>query len=422
MVFQNEINLFDKDVLISRFHDLNTQVTAVQGKIAAIISDTDIREYMNGNKTVYQKLTSVEMTVDGLRTTVQDTVEESERVSGLISKFLQSSNSIEARVQQVAENRCVAKAEIIARINESSEMDPNNPSSELQINADKISLKGKTIRLNSDNITIDSDYFKVSRTGSITATSGTIAKFTIGRADVGQSSERGFIRYGMTRLEDRTHNGIYIGTDGISLGKGSFRVTAAGDLYASSGTFGGDLAAAGGTFSGDLEAAGGTFSGSLRAARGTFSGSLSAADGTFTGNLRAAGGTFSGSLSAADGTFVGDVLVTQGTTGNFLQVRASDARLVGGNTGQEYGYIDGAAYFTDESTNPPSPRHGWRIDSNAILFTTNCIAVAEADNTTLTHWKGFSGELIWMVNVMGTSDYVPARFKFVHGLMVGIVT
>jgi len=39
---------------------------------------------------------------------------------------------------------------------------------------------------------------------------------------------------GMTSLSDTTHNGVYVGTDGIALGKGVFKVTNTGDLIANS--------------------------------------------------------------------------------------------------------------------------------------------------------------------------------------------
>lgn len=65
----------------------------------------------------------------------------------------------------------------------------------------------------------------------LTATIGNASnKITIGTGTSGHSS----IRYGMTTLADTTNNGFYIGTDGIALGKGVFKVTAAGALTATS--------------------------------------------------------------------------------------------------------------------------------------------------------------------------------------------
>lgn len=61
----------------------------------------------------------------------------------------------------------VGEDEVISAINLSSE--------EAQINADKISLKGKTIQLTSDNIAINSRYLQIDKYGNITASKGTFS-------------------------------------------------------------------------------------------------------------------------------------------------------------------------------------------------------------------------------------------------------
>lgn len=70
--------------------------------------------------------------------------------------------------------------------------------------------------------------------GNITATSG-----YIGNGSSGFEITSTAIRNGMTSLSDTSHNGIYIGTNGIALGQGKFKVTNAGAITATSGTIGG---------------------------------------------------------------------------------------------------------------------------------------------------------------------------------------
>jgi len=48
---------------------------------------------------------------------------------------------------------------------------------------------------------------------------------------------------GMTSLGDTSHNGVYVGVDGIALGKGNFKVDAYGNLTANNGTFKGNVSA-----------------------------------------------------------------------------------------------------------------------------------------------------------------------------------
>jgi len=76
--------------------------------------------------------------------------------------------------------------------------------------------------------------------GKITATSGTIGasdgnKITIG----GVSQNRAYIYSGVTSVGDISHDGFYLGTDGLTIGTGVFKVTPAGAVTAKSGTIGG---------------------------------------------------------------------------------------------------------------------------------------------------------------------------------------
>ena len=64
--------------------------------------------------------------------------------------------------------------------------------------------------------------------GKITATSG-----YIGNGSQGFEITSTAIRNGMESLNDTTHNGIYIGTNGIALGKGKFKVDTSGNITAS---------------------------------------------------------------------------------------------------------------------------------------------------------------------------------------------
>ena len=69
-------------------------------------------------------------------------------------------------------------------------------------------------------------------TGEIRATSG-----YIGNSSTGFTITASAIRNGMTSFNDTVHNGVYIGTDGIALGGGKFKVSPNGELAASSGWF-----------------------------------------------------------------------------------------------------------------------------------------------------------------------------------------
>lgn len=73
-------------------------------------------------------------------------------------------------------------------------------------------------------------------TGKITATSGYIGNASQG-FEIGSRS----IFNGMTSLNDTQRNGIYIGVDGIALGKGKFKVDSSGNVSATNMTLSGTL-------------------------------------------------------------------------------------------------------------------------------------------------------------------------------------
>ena len=111
-------------------------------------------------------------------------------------------------------------------------------------------------------------------TGKITATSG-----FIGNGSQGFEISSRSLFNGMTSLNDTTHNGVYVGVDGISLGRGNFKVDASGNLTARRGTFGSLSVDSGGTssYSGRLSGCGGSVSSGLSYGGGSY-GSLSSLD------------------------------------------------------------------------------------------------------------------------------------------------
>ena len=111
-------------------------------------------------------------------------------------------------------------------------------------------------------------------TGKITATSG-----YIGNGSQGFEISSRSLFNGMTSLNDTLHNGVYVGVDGISLGRGNFKVDASGNLTARRGTFGSLSVDSGGTssYSGRLSGCGGSVSSGLSYGGGSY-GSLSSLD------------------------------------------------------------------------------------------------------------------------------------------------
>ena len=115
----------------------------------------------------------------------------------------------------------------------------NQSATSVAIQAAHISLAGKTIALTSDNITIDSTYFKVSKTGAITATSGTIGGFTIDGTSIHTAGTSGSSTTSGAIYLSNSSSGFTRSIGGTSRSNlrfaigANFAVGATGSLYAS---------------------------------------------------------------------------------------------------------------------------------------------------------------------------------------------
>ena len=89
--------------------------------------------------------------------------------------------------------------------------------------------------------------FVVRSDGSVVMSTGHIGLGTK-KIEIGADATDAYLYYGMTSLSDTTHDGFFVGTTGIALGKGAFKVTAAGALTAKSANVTGTINATAGTF------------------------------------------------------------------------------------------------------------------------------------------------------------------------------
>lgn len=283
----------------------------------------------------------------------------------------------------------------------------------LQINMETGAMTAKNFAIDDNG----NAYFKGNGEfeGSITANKGYIGG--IG----GFTIEAGKLYSGMDSFPEQPTSvskdkNVYIGTDGIALGNGNFRVDSNGKLYANSGTFSGTIYADGGTiggwnisanslsnrdgsislnpdglklgnqlnidnqgnatFGGKLSAATGSFSGELVAATGSFSGELKAARGTFEGALNGANGTFSGELFAATGSFTGAITATSLTLSGCKIDYNTDIENKPDIPSDITLYIkkDGTiGTLTEEVQNIPVGSKGFKVSSDGLLQASNAI-------------------------------------------------
>ena len=106
MRFEKEVSIFAKNAILKRFQANETNFSVVQGKISAIISESEITELQNGNITMYDKLGEVEQTAGGVKskfetfqTEYNQAKEEYEKFEKSTSEYIQTSSQFQTTVE-----------------------------------------------------------------------------------------------------------------------------------------------------------------------------------------------------------------------------------------------------------------------------------------------------------------------------------
>ena len=208
LILASRATVYDRYAISRKFTAQETAINVIQGNISLLISASEIEELKNGDKTMYSKLSAVEMDLNSINLAVSSS--EYKDINGVLSAITQAKASIELNSQEIELK--VSKDSLISTINQSAEA--------VSIDANKINLNG---------VVTANENFKILQDGSMEA-----------------------------------KNGRFAGT--LQAASGTFT----GALQAATGTFMGSLQAAAGTFTGSLQAATGTFTGELLSDSGSF--------------------------------------------------------------------------------------------------------------------------------------------------------
>lgn len=82
MRFEKEINIYSDEAIIKRFKANETSISVVQGKISALISESELVELQNSQTTMYSKLASAVMDIKSLTLNFSDLTTKYNTVSG----------------------------------------------------------------------------------------------------------------------------------------------------------------------------------------------------------------------------------------------------------------------------------------------------------------------------------------------------
>ena len=100
--FEREINIYGDETVLKRFQAAETSISAVQGKISAIISESELTELDNSNATMYSKLASAIMEIDALTINFSDLTTKYNTVSGQYSALNSKVATYKASVDELS--------------------------------------------------------------------------------------------------------------------------------------------------------------------------------------------------------------------------------------------------------------------------------------------------------------------------------
>ena len=102
MRFEREINIYGDETVLKRFQAAETSISAVQGKISAMTSESELTELENSNATMYSKLASAIMEIDALTINFSDLTTKYNTVSGQYSALNSKVATYKASVDELS--------------------------------------------------------------------------------------------------------------------------------------------------------------------------------------------------------------------------------------------------------------------------------------------------------------------------------
>lgn len=218
---------------------ITSRVSTAEGNISTLTQTvnglaSDVEDNAGNISTLSQTVTSISATVtshtgsiSSLTTSVSGISTRVSTAEGNISTITQDVSSLTSRVAS-AEGDISTLEQTTSSLSATVSSKVSSSGGSSSSFGWSLTSSGFYLYSNSSTVmSVTSSGLSVS--GSITATTGTIGGFTIASTKLYKSKS----------AYNNTTAGVYLGTDGIGLGAGSFYVTSAGYLYAASGKIGG---------------------------------------------------------------------------------------------------------------------------------------------------------------------------------------
>lgn len=296
---------------------------------------------------LFNQIVELRATVEGIETSVSDVEIEVDnheaRISTNESDISQQSTKITAKVDKRYQNQ----GNTFGWTLDTSGFDVwNSGGSVFKVNSSGAEIKGK--------ITANSGYIGNGQSG-----------FTIGNTS---------IYNGMTSLSDTTNNGIYVGTDGIALGKGAFKVDSNGKATLTSARFG-YFELNSGNIAYYSQAVGNTLVGEIYGESGGEWGHSGILGAYSTGKLELRGGMYGVSISVDDPMYsLGNISLTSSNNGtiyfnNKEYSKCLSQTLTLGNANYAILFSEGTNNTTTQTEGARKGRLLWNPYTCTLFFT-----------------------------------------------------
>ena len=193
MQFDCEANVYQDDAILSKFSSLDTQFDVTNGKISALVSDSEITQYNSGS-TMSSKLSAVEMTLNGLYAQFSETVTDSD--NGLVSKVTQLETNVDGLSSSVVYTNDYTGETIASLINQSA--------STVTINASHINLTAQNVAdiVNGGSATIQEAKIALTGANLVDKINGSSAKISANNITLTASSIASTINSGSSTINE----------------------------------------------------------------------------------------------------------------------------------------------------------------------------------------------------------------------------
>lgn len=163
--YSKDIDLYAKDAMTNLIKAQETKFDVVQGKISAMISESELAELENGHSTMYSRLANVELTASGLTADFSQMQTRYDDMSGDIETLQSDSASYSASISGLSSS--------VSSLQSGLGTTNSNVSSLSQ------TVNGINTRVNSLNKTLQDDYYTSSQVDSAISQSATSITQTV---------------------------------------------------------------------------------------------------------------------------------------------------------------------------------------------------------------------------------------------------